>query len=101
MKHTPTPWHVGMKPGPMIYGTKGEQIADMMEANGEADLFPYVGENQANAAFIVRACNSHDDLVSALGACQMALLGYTHQNDITQKALALAQSALSKSKDTK
>lgn len=66
MKHTKLPWHVGMKPGPMIYGTKGEQIADMMEANGEADLFPYVGENQANAAFIVRACNSHYELIAAL-----------------------------------
>ena len=25
-KHTPGPWHVGMKPGPIIYGPKGEQV---------------------------------------------------------------------------
>lgn len=29
MKHTPAPWHVGMKPGPMIYGPSGEQVADL------------------------------------------------------------------------
>ena len=28
-KHTKAPWHVGMRPGPIIYGPKGEQIADM------------------------------------------------------------------------
>ncbi len=27
--HTPGPWHIGMKPGPIIYGGKGEQIADL------------------------------------------------------------------------
>ena len=24
-KHTPGPWHVGLKPGPMVYGPQGEQ----------------------------------------------------------------------------
>lgn len=28
IKHTPGPWHIGMKPGPMIYGQNGEQVAD-------------------------------------------------------------------------
>lgn len=27
-KHTQGEWHVGMKPGPMVYGPLGEQIAD-------------------------------------------------------------------------
>ena len=26
IKFTPGPWHVGMKPGPMVYGPQGEQI---------------------------------------------------------------------------
>ena len=26
-KHTPGPWHIGMKPGPIIYGPLGEQVA--------------------------------------------------------------------------
>lgn len=30
-KHTAGPWHIGMKPGPMLYGTKGEQIADLRQ----------------------------------------------------------------------
>jgi hypothetical protein len=28
-KHTAGPWHVGMKPGPIIYGPNGEQVADL------------------------------------------------------------------------
>ena len=28
---TPGPWHVGIKPGPIIYGKSGEQIADLRE----------------------------------------------------------------------
>ena len=27
--HTPGPWYVGMRPGPMIYGAKGVQVADL------------------------------------------------------------------------
>lgn len=26
MTHTPGPWHIGMKPGPTVYGPHGEQI---------------------------------------------------------------------------
>jgi len=26
---TAGPWHVGIKPGPMIYGPQGEQVADL------------------------------------------------------------------------
>lgn len=49
VEHTPGPWHIGMKPGPMIYGTKGEQIADM-----KADLL-MDGEREANALLIAAA----------------------------------------------
>ena len=28
-KHTPGPWYVGMKPGPIIYGLRGAQVADL------------------------------------------------------------------------
>lgn len=27
--HTPGPWHLGMQPGPIVYGPNGEQVADM------------------------------------------------------------------------
>ena len=29
VQHTPGPWHIGMKPGPMVYGPSGEQAADL------------------------------------------------------------------------
>ncbi len=63
-KHTPGPWHVGMKPGPMVYGPLGEQVADCRSVSLEGN------ESGHNAKLIVRACNSHYEL---LEACQHAL----------------------------
>ena len=48
-KHTPGPWHIGMRPGPIVYGPQGEQVADL-----RADLLP-PGENRANARLIAAA----------------------------------------------
>lgn len=33
--HTPGPWHVGMAPGPIIYGADSSQVADL-----RGDLLP-------------------------------------------------------------
>ncbi len=48
-KHTPGPWHIGMKPGPMIYGSDSSQVADL-----RADLLDK-GERAANARLIAAA----------------------------------------------
>lgn len=57
-KHTPGPWHVGMRPGPIIYGTKGDQVADL---RGFLDI----DETSANARLIAAApC-----LIEALREC--------------------------------
>jgi hypothetical protein len=48
-QHTPGPWHIGMKPGPMIYGSDSSQVADL-----RGDLLDR-GETQANATLIVAA----------------------------------------------
>ncbi len=48
-QHTPGPWHLGMKPGPIVYGPLGEQLA-----LPEIMLLP-VGERIANAHLIVAA----------------------------------------------
>lgn len=48
-KHTPGPWHIGMKPGPMIYGSDSSQVADL-----RADLLDR-GERAANAQLIAAA----------------------------------------------
>jgi hypothetical protein len=68
-KHTPTPWRViDNEPG-NGYGSmditplliEGESYAIAAVIGDVAGIDP-----QANAAFIVRACNSHDALVEAL-----------------------------------
>ena len=65
-EHTPGPWKrdsSSLVPNlyPFIAGPNGEAIADVW---GDVDVA------NANAEFIVRACNAHDDL---LVACEEAL----------------------------
>jgi len=48
-KHTPGPWHIGMKPGPIIYGPSGEQVACLLPAMLDNQ------ENKANARLIAAA----------------------------------------------
>ena len=55
MKHTATPWEVY---GNAWYGIKSDNIRI-------AAIFG-LEEEQANAAFIVKACNAHDELLAAL-----------------------------------
>jgi hypothetical protein len=57
--HTRTPWHTGGRDNNVIYPESGYAIANAMTYHGHSD-------DTANAAFIVRACNSHDTLVDAL-----------------------------------
>ena len=58
-KHTPTPWQT-TGDGLIWRGKPDENIAQVLAR-------PYDGElNSANAAFIVRAVNSHQALVAAL-----------------------------------
>lgn len=68
-QHTPTPWHLSEPPlkENFIYDEDGLLIADV---NG---FFKReAAENSANADFIVRACNAHDELVEALENLQHA-----------------------------
>jgi len=67
-KHTPTPWHVSTNPG-----GPGDQPAfpSVRDASGAKHGYDIVampcGNSEtvtANAAFIVRACNAHDDLLA-------------------------------------
>lgn len=57
-KHTATPWH-----------TKPSAVYETVYALEDGELICFASMRQnawANAAFIVRACNAHDDLVAAL-----------------------------------
>lgn len=61
-RHTPVPWRVGRSNGHFdIFTQAGELVAAM-------NIGHIAGEEKANAAFIVRAVNVHDDLVAALEA---------------------------------
>ena len=59
MNHTPTPWHIE---------TKKIHFADIYSLSGVwvAHCESAVADSVKDAAFIVRACNAHDDLVEAL-----------------------------------
>lgn len=55
--HTPTPWRIVLAPTQIV--TDGEIIATLNNAMG-------VEQRQGNAAFIVRAVNSHEELMEAI-----------------------------------
>lgn len=60
-QHTKTPWRLQHEPNYFnIQTEEGYAIADTCEYGS------VVANRAANAAFIVRACNSHDALVEAL-----------------------------------
>jgi len=67
LKHTPTPWHTGKSDSRgsvhNIYSGKSKEPTE-----GIATCYRWVGsqEAEANADFIVRACNAHDAVVEEL-----------------------------------
>lgn len=66
LQHTDLPWqsHDGWEPW--------EGAIQIVGPGGQIICFTTSGANEkANAAFIVRACNAHDDLVNA---CKRALI---------------------------
>lgn len=83
MKHTPGPWHIGMQPGPIIYGPNGEQVADL---RGERKtLVVELDEAVANTKLIAAA----PELLAALEAwvdCEIA----------SQECFKLSRAAIAK-----
>lgn len=69
--HTPTPWYYGHSENPDVYRNAPHWLvlSDPVESTGEAiadvETGPGPETAEANAAFIVRACNSHHALVTA------------------------------------
>ncbi len=60
MKHTPGPWDYGRNSLQVYAKESGEHIADVRAPHSSMELAI------ANAQFIVRACNCHEELVDAL-----------------------------------
>lgn len=77
-KHTPGDWitHNDIDGTEVVYVAEGHQIIayvptgrnSMRQTGGRLPVFE---EGKANAEFIVRACNAHDDL---LAVCKMVLV---------------------------
>ena len=79
--HTPTPWVLVEKPttAGTVFKVGSQQMVDGTHGgiclyDDHTSLNPHVpGTQEANAAFIVRACNSHDQLVAAVKAQHSAI----------------------------
>lgn len=104
-KHTPAPWSVGEQNGHCgisINGPEGGRLATVYLGLvttrvewGQAHFdLPENAESVANAAIIVRAVNSHEQLVAALRDCvavmERDLIGLA----VIQPELAAARDAL-------
>jgi hypothetical protein len=78
-EHTPTPWYISGK---------------STIRRGSNDWIGYVHwrNGAANAEFIVRACNAHDNLVAALREARGWLSGWAS----AEKELAVIDAAISK-----
>ena len=62
-KHTPGPWHIGLKPGPLVYGPQGEQIVGL-------NVMLDSDEVLANAKFIAAAPAMYEALLLAVQALE-------------------------------
>ena len=86
VKHTPTPWAVGANPFTVRGHSRKIEVCAMTNAV----------DGMANARFIVRACNSHEELVGALRSVGEEL-ERTRRGTYTwalEKALQQARTAL-------
>jgi hypothetical protein len=92
-KHTPLPWATR---GTSIIGPLGESIgyltfSDGGSACGLPSKSPSRSQTDSNLALIVRAVNSHDDLLAACRAFEAA-----RTSDALHAALSLAIAAIAK-----
>lgn len=89
--HTPTPWIVDYNGQSLeIAANPNESIAMVHNTDGPDDeICQGVPDlSMANAQFIVRACNAHDQL---LEACKMALVQIRQDNEERHADLRLTQ----------
>ncbi len=74
MNHSPLPWRTSSASthveGDPFWSTRVSASHGGISATGVAESEPGA---RANAAFIVRACNSHDELVAALEEARAAI----------------------------
>lgn len=82
--HTAAPWHIGLQPGPMIYGPQGEHVCDVRIETVMPD------ERNANARLIAAA-------PELLEACKLAREALTPaRNDEEMTAMNALNAAITK-----
>lgn len=95
--HTPTPWKYRADDRLIVTSHEGQGILGTLHI---AELRNQGQETEANAAFIVRACNSHAELVAAL--CEVSReSGADNLTDAIDRLASLratARAALSRAK---
>jgi hypothetical protein len=88
MKHTPGTWYeakTGNHQGLVVDENTGENIAVIYD--------------KADTAFIVKSCNSHEDLLEALKACKAYMIGECTELDLIQTD-KLAEQAIVKAENS-
>ena len=97
VSHSPLPWRIGAE------GSRGEWFIDAAwpsDCVGDPTIAIVDRNPEADAAFIVRACNSHAALVEALKECSFRLAALVAASgdfsDVNAKALDAATAALAK-----
>lgn len=68
-QRTPGPWKYDAT-WALILGPKGEEVAAVHSGGGSDTRRPDWHTAWENAAFIIRACNAHDELIEACKAAQ-------------------------------
>jgi hypothetical protein len=94
---TPGPWSAASEyklNSFLISGADGVYIAscDGESKDGAQDKV----ENEANAAFIVRACNAHDELVAALRDAEQWISDMRAGDVLTHGRLAILRATLAR-----
>jgi hypothetical protein len=106
-RHTPIPWYIEGESGNpheayIIVGDKqGSTIAWTSNSFDDSSNEEYISEEDtANAQFIIRACNSHDELLEALESVLSFDVdeAISAWEDPSQQALAMAHKAIAKAK---
>lgn len=95
VQHTPTPWeHLPDEEGSPIVGA-GQRICDMdcRSFSDDESFESQTAQMEADAAFIVRACNAHDELVAALKHAEKMLERHGEASTMIGEALAKAGEA--------
>jgi hypothetical protein len=95
LQHTPTPWSVCSAPANDLW-----YVGISIEASGArvADTCILNNHHTEDAAFIVLACNAHDELVAALKFCVIEIAGIRNRKLTRGEEVALdaARAALAK-----